>query len=131
MQLSFFLLADYAATDASRKLTIVGVFTTIHASAFPHGQPASIVLQLKPEAHDFDVDHKLRITFVDSDGREQFGWDSTLLVPRPSSLWPPTDVNITLRGIILPLAAEGDYKLLAFLDGDLLGEAPVYVYRRG
>ena len=106
-----------AAADYSGKLNILGAFDTIFASSFPATQPqCAVALRLVFQRIE-EGSHKLRMNFVDADGR--FVMPS---IDIPVDVVFPSDTSDLVRNFIfniqqLKFDSPGQYAIDIALDG--------------
>ncbi len=106
-----------AAADYSGKLNILGAFDTIFASSFPATHPqCAVALRLVFQRIE-EGSHKLRMNFVDADGR--FVMPS---IDIPVDVVFPSDTSDLVRNFIfniqqLKFDSPGQYAIDIALDG--------------
>lgn len=131
MELRFAHLADYAAADASGKLTIVGVFDIVwdglgkRPIPFP---PFYLVAQLEASIAE-GAEHTVEIRLVDDDERSVGGALSGTVHFRASGVGHPARGHLLLGfGPGFISAPElGDYHFRFFVDGHDIGALRVSV----
>ena len=131
MELRFAHLADYAAQDASGKLTIVGVFDAVldrlrvRPIPFPR---CTLVAKLTGSLGD-GPDHKLRIELRDPDERVVVTVIEGHVKFTPSGPGHPIGAQMILEfaSRALEVPEVGDYRFCFFLDEQQVGDLLVSV----
>lgn len=120
-----FTLCD-AATDAQRKLNILGAFNTFNAEDVPLTHPLCAVavrLRLSPEEKG---EHKFSLKFVDSEGKQ-------IIPPGEGKLnvsfkdFPTANANLVLILQNFKLDNFGNYFLKLLVDDKEIADFPFYV----
>lgn len=124
MQLDFAVLADYALVDQRGKLSVLGMFQHVWVPRFPAVHPRThLVLRVRGRRTEIG-NHDIKISFVDSDGRELLGGDGTVQFGEP-----PAGVIEMEAGAVLvfdvPLPKAGRYSFEIFLDGQSVAHVPL------
>lgn len=121
METLIFLTADYASTDASGKLNVLGAFNRIFAKEVPATHRSMyLVAKLGVDIGEFDIERELRILFVDEDGNELIGVKQGFTVPKPAT--PQRgEFNAILEIRDLPLEKYGRHEFRLLVNDDLKG----------
>lgn len=130
MEIPFAVVADDATVSIDNKLTINGIFDTIHAREFPALVPRMVfVFSLRAEFEDSEQEFDLRVRLVDEDGGRIFQGDTHLGVPRIEPGQRKT-INQVFRLQMVGFQRAGSYKFIVEArrgeDGppDLTSETP-------
>ena len=125
MNIQVAVLCD-AATDDNGKLNLLGAFDTIFAPQLPAVHPqCSVALRVTFMSGD-EGEHKLKLDFVDADGR------SIMPVEIPVTVALPDDAYFLTRNFIvniqqLKFAEAGLYSVDIRLDGESRANIPLQV----
>ena len=126
MDIQIAILCD-AATDTNGKLSILGTFDTIYTSQLPAVHPQCSIALRVTFGHEDEGQHKLRLNFVDADGRSIMpGIDIPVQVELPG------DSHFGTRNFIvniqqLKFENPGLYSIDMSLDGRPQGSIPLLV----
>ena len=130
VRLEFAALADYAASDASGKLTVVGIFDRIFAQQVPVVWP-DMVLLLRFRIHrsELGTAQKVLVKLATEDGRAlmQIEGDFTPGAKEGTTPLPESTVNHILRFQGLTLPAMGVYTFDVLINNTHVGGAQVAV----
>jgi hypothetical protein len=127
MNIQVAVLCD-AATDDRGKLNLLGAFDTIITPQLPAVHPqCSIALRITFSSED-EGEHKLRVSFVDADGRNVM----PPMPPIPVAVQLPEDTHFVTRNFIvniqqLKFAQPGLFSIDIFLDDDQKASVPLLV----
>ncbi|MCC7207014.1 MAG: hypothetical protein IT323_06890 [Anaerolineae bacterium] len=127
MELTFLVIADYATATPDGKLTLVGIFTEIRASAFParHGA-LHLVAQLLASPHEYGRQFALEFKLVDEDGQLVMSLPVSAQVPHGDKGQRVYLNNmVRLENIVFP--KPGRYEFAILVDHDLKGTLPFEV----
>lgn len=128
MNIQVAVLCD-AATDDNGKLNLLGAFDTIYAQHLPVTHPCAIALRFT-FGHEDEGERKLRLSFVDADGRSIM--PEVLEISVPVVL--PLDCHFGTRNFIihqaLRLENAGLYSIDLRLDGEPQTSIPLLVKQR-
>lgn len=124
MQVVLAALADYALVDQAGRLSVVGIFSQVWVQAFPaEHRRTHLVIRVIGKRTEIG-EHKIRIRFLDPDGRELFGGEGTFRFGEP-----PAGVTFVEAAVILaydlPLPKAGRYDVELALDGELSTHLPL------
>ena len=126
MKVEIFTLCD-AATDSSGKLNILGSFDHIHARETPITHPlCAIALKIR-FAKIEEGNHRLKITFVDADGKLVLPSLDASLAVRCGPDESTVAANVVLFIQQMKLQGFGEYEIDLAIDGRLEGSIPLYV----
>ena len=108
MHVDFAVLADYALIDQQGKLSVLGIFQHVWVAQFPAVHPRThLVLRVRGRRTEIG-EHRIRIRFVDGEGKELIGGEGTVQFGEP-----PAGVTEVEAGAVLvfdvPLAVPGTY----------------------
>lgn len=108
MHVDFAVLADYALIDQQGKLSVLGIFQHVWVAQFPAVHPRThLVLRVRGRRTEIG-EHRIRIRFVDTAGKELIGGEGTVQFGEP-----PAGVTEVEAGAVLvfdvPLAGPGAY----------------------
>ena len=126
MNIQVAVLCD-AATDDNGKLNLLGAFDTIFAPQLPAVHPqCSVALRVRFAAGE-EGDHKLKLNFVDADGK-------SLMPPieMPVTVAMPEDAHFVTRNFVvniqgLKFAEAGIYSVDVRLDDKSQAGIPLWV----
>jgi hypothetical protein len=126
MNIQVFVLCD-AATEESGKLNLLGAFDTIIAQQIPATHPQCSIALRVTFGHEDEGSHKLRLNFVDADGR--------FIMPGidlPAEVVLPGDSHFGTRNFIvtfqqLKFDLPGLYSIDVSLDGKPQASIPLLV----
>lgn len=127
MNVQVAVLCD-AATDDNGKLNLLGAFDTILTPQLPAVHPqCSIALRITFYQED-DGQHKLRVNFVDADGRSIMPNFPAL----PVQIVLPEETHFVTRNFIVNLQhikfdQPGLYSVDVFVDDDQIASIPLLV----
>src|ERR1700722_7103309 len=127
MKVEIFSLSDFASADAGGKLNIIGVFNTIFAGQLPAAQ-ALCVLAIRMRFERIEAGFKkLKIAFVDADGRAVMPVIDTQIHVQlpPDSPFATAHLCLTMQQIKLP--NFGEYSIDLAVDGKQEASTPLYV----
>lgn len=134
MEMRFAHLADYAATDAASKLTIVGIFDLLwdQLNARPIPFPPCYLVGSFAASVSEGSDHNLRIEFADADEKPVMDPVETKLSFRPFGPGYPLRAQFSLGFApgALKVPDLGDYHFRFIIDGDEVGRVAVSVAKR-
>ena len=127
MNIQVAVLCD-AATNEHEKLFLLGAFDTIYTSQLPAMHPQCSIALRVTFSHQEEGQHKLRLNFVDADGRPI--WPSTIDIPVQVVL--PGDSHFLTRNFVvniqqLKLENPGLYSIDISLDDHPQGSIPLLV----
>jgi Family of unknown function (DUF6941) len=108
VHVDFAVLADYALIDQQGKLSVLGIFQHVWVAQFPAVHPRThLVLRVRGRRTEIG-EHRIRIRFVDAEGKELIGGEGTVQFGEP-----PAGVTEVEAGAVLvfdvPLATAGTY----------------------
>jgi len=123
VKVDFAVLADYALIDQQGKLSVLGIFQHVWVAQFPAVHPRThLVLRVRGRRTEIG-DHRIRIRFLDAEGKELIGGEGTVQFGEP-----PAGVTEVEAGAVLvfdvPLAAAGTY-LFEITLGDSILTVPL------
>ena len=125
MEPAILLVADYAALDASGKLTIVGVFNKIFANKFPVKHPSLYVtIRFVSDLDETGQDRTLEVFLVDQDYNRI--WSSPVIsfkVERPQS-GEVAEFTPIIALQQLEFQKAGRYEFKVKVDADIRGSIP-------
>jgi hypothetical protein len=96
MNIQVAVLCD-AATDDNGKLNLLGAFDTIYTQQLPAVHPQCSIALRVTFSHEDEGEHKLRLDFVDADGRSIVPG----VIPIPVNLVLPSDSHFGTRNFIV------------------------------
>jgi len=129
MRVVFGLIADSAEISEHGKLNIMGVFSSIRASAFPAVHPKMcLVIRFEVLSVEFGVEKDLRIALVGPSGKEAVAVEGKFKVnlDDPSATIPlmvEHDQIIQWNDVTFPEA--GGYAFHVLVQGDPKGSVPL------
>ena len=108
MHVDFAVLADYALIDQQGKLSVLGIFQHVWVASFPAVHPRThLVLRVRGRRTEIG-EHRIRIRFVDEEGKELMGGEGTVQFGEP-----PAGITEVEAGAVLvfdvPLPHPGAY----------------------
>lgn len=117
MQIVLASLADYALVDQQGRLSVIGIFSQVWVAQFPaEHRRTHLVIRVIGRRTEIG-EHRIRIRFLDPDGRELFGGEGTFRFGEP-----PAGVTFVEAAVILaydlPLPRPGRYDVELTLDAD-------------
>lgn len=117
MQIVLASLADYALVDQQGRLSVIGIFSQVWVSQFPaEHRRTHLVIRVIGRRTEIG-EHRIRIRFLDPDGRELLGGEGTFRFGEP-----PAGVTFVEAAVILaydlPLPRAGRYDVELTLDAD-------------
>lgn len=121
------LLVDSANVSQEGKLNLLGIFDNIRSAQFPALHPSvALVFTLTGESGDIGSPHKLKVDFVNADGKSflkiegevRFGKTSPGVKPRANQI-------INING--LPLEKPGKYEFKIIINGEERASIPLDV----
>jgi hypothetical protein len=127
MKVEIFKLCDFAQTDSVGKLTIVGIFDVIYAKEIPaaHGLCA-LAIEMRFERNE-DGLKKIKISFIDADGKSIMPAIETQLVVRIA----PNEVHAKLQAVVLipqlTIPKFGEYSIDLVIDEQQVTSTSVFV----
>jgi hypothetical protein len=125
MEPAILLVADYAAIDASGKLTVVGVFNKIFARKFPAKHPLLYVtIRFVAELGETERERTLEVFLVDQDYNKI--WNSPALkfrMERPAS-GEVAEFTPIVALQQLEFQKPGKYVFKVRVDNDIVGSIP-------
>jgi hypothetical protein len=126
MEVEIFALCD-AATDYAGKLNILGTFDAVRARQFPVAFPhCAVALRLRFE-HIEEGEHRVRMNFVDEDGRAIVpSLDNSLTVQFPTEE-PSICANMVLNINGMKFEKPGRYAIDLAIDGRHERSLPINV----
>ena len=126
MKIELFTLCD-AATDSGGKLNILGSFDHIFAKKIPATHPLCAIAVKIRFSRIEEGNHRLRVTFADTDGKLVLpGLDATLVIRlRPEDSTVAANVVLVIQKIKLEIF--GEYTIDLAIDGRHEGSIPLYV----
>jgi hypothetical protein len=127
MELLTILAADYANVASGDKLNVMGIFSTIHALAFPAKQQSMfIVIKLGADLGEYGQQRVLTVKFMDDDGNLLNEVTCPFNVPRAKGgVRPEINFILGFNGIVFPRA--GHYQFSALVDKDVKGSLSLVV----
>ena len=119
MHVDFAVLADYALIDQQGKLSVLGIFQHVWVASFPAVHPRThLVLRVRGRRTEIG-EHRIRIRFVDDDGKELMGGEGTVQFGEP-----PAGITEVEAGAVLvfdvPLPHPGSYAFEIGLNESML-----------
>ncbi len=128
MQLTMLLAADYATVDASRKLNILGVFSTIYARQFPVRHPSMhLVVKFQPSVDECGDTRKIRVVLMNPDQQEMLQLSGDLGIPSARLGQSPPEVVAVLGFTNLEFLEPGTYTFKVFLEKEYKGELEIHL----
>jgi len=126
MNIQVAVLCD-AATNDNEKLYLLGAFDTIYTQQLPAVHPQCSIALRVTFGHEDEGEHKLRLNFVDADGRA--------IMPSmdiPVQVVLPGDLHFGTRNFVvniqqLKFENPGLYSIDVALDGQPQGSIPLLV----
>ncbi len=115
---SIIICDDIYRDERTKKLVIVGTFSTIQPITFPHHQKLHILMTLTNGNGEYDV--ALRVVHEESD-------QAVVEVRGPMKIDTPlriTEINVPM---VVPLTAAGKYWVEVISDGEILAQRPFIV----
>ena len=128
MKTEIFTLCD-AATEAGSKLNLLGSFDHIHARETPVTHPLCAIAIKIRFAKIEEGNHRLKITFVDADGKLVLPSLDASIAVRCGDDESTVAANVVLCIQQLKLQSFGEYSIDLAIDGRLEGSIPLYVKR--
>lgn len=127
MEVQLLQVADYASTSEDGKLSIMGIFSRIKASAFPatHAEMV-VVVQFSVPPAEYGRKFNVVIKLIDEDGQEIF--PQTNLdqeAKRGHGFRVPNTIIAKLCGVTFQ--KSGIYEVSVLVDGDTKGSVPFEV----
>src|SRR6185369_4714003 len=127
MNIQVAVLCD-AATDDNGKLNLLGAFDTIYTQQLPAVHPQCSIALRVTFSHEDEGEHKLRLDFVDADGRSIVPG----VIPIPVNLVLPSDSHFGTRNFIvniqqLKFENPGLYSIDVSSDGQPQASIPLLV----
>jgi hypothetical protein len=119
MHVDFAVLADYALIDQQGKLSVLGIFQHVWVASFPAVHPRThLVLRVRGRRTEIG-EHRIRIRFVDDEGKELMGGEGTVQFGEP-----PAGITEVEAGAVLvfdvPLPRSGAYAFEIGLNENVL-----------
>jgi len=119
MHVDFAVLADYALIDQQGKLSVLGIFQHVWVASFPAVHPRThLVLRVRGRRTEIG-EHRIRIRFVDDEGKELMGGEGTVQFGEP-----PAGITEVEAGAVLvfdvPLPHPGAYAFEIGLNENVL-----------
>ena len=126
MEVEIFALCD-AATDSMGKLNILGAFDRINLRQVPAVYPhCAVALRIRFERIE-EGDHRVRINFVDADGKSLLpGVDGNITVRFPEDV-QSVCANLVLNINGLKFERPGPYSIDLAIDGRQERSLPIHV----
>lgn len=128
MKIMLLLTADYASLEsASGKLNVIGAFSNIWASKFPHvHKRLALVVKVRAELGDHHNERILGIDMVDEDENRLFHISGPFQFPQNNKgLLGEHYVVLELNN--LKFIQPGIYNFVVYVDGERLGGTPIDV----
>ena len=117
MHVDFAVLADYALIDQQGKLSVLGIFQHVWVASFPAVHPRThLVLRVRGRRTEIG-EHRIRIRFVDDEGKELMGGEGTVQFGEP----PAGVVDVEAGAVLVfdvPLPRPGQFAFEIALDGE-------------
>jgi hypothetical protein len=122
MILKILAVADYATIDEiTKKLNILGIFSTIFAREFPaRHRRLVVVAKIAAELSDTAEERKLTITLCDDDKVELVQFEASFSIPHDTSGIRP-DFNFVWEINLLEFPHAGHYQIAVEVDDVELG----------
>ena len=125
MRVEVFCLCDYAAVDASRKLTVLGIFDSIRTATLPATHPmCAIAGKIRFETADAGV-KQIKIHFRDPQGDDVISPIETQ--PEVRSELPTASAQIAVLISGLRLLFGGPHSIDLEVEGTRVASTPLYV----
>ncbi|MBN1867338.1 hypothetical protein JW916_08600 [Candidatus Sumerlaeota bacterium] len=126
MEVEIFALCD-AAADYGGKLNLLGTFDTVRAQQFPTARPhCAVALRMRFERVE-EGEHRIRINFVDGDGKPIIpNLDSKLTVRFPPEV-SSVCANMVLAINGMKFDRPGHYSIDLGVDGRYEKSLPIHV----
>lgn len=127
MQLTLFVIADYANITENGKLNVMGIFSEIYASRFPARHSSmQLVIKFRGELGEYGDQRNLVIQLHAPDGQIITTVSGMVEIPPPHD-GRKSEVNaiVALNNVVFP--APGPYQFVVKIDRDYKGESTVYV----
>lgn len=133
MQVDFAALADYAAPDASGKLTVVGIFDEIYAQQAPVIWPSMVLLlRFRIKRSELGESQKMVVKLMGEDGDILFQIDGEFTAQAQGEIQhrPEGTMNQILQIGGLKLPRFGAYSFEILLNNTAVASVPLYVRSR-
>jgi hypothetical protein len=127
VKLELFALCDYARSEPTGKLYVIGVFDHFFAPAEPAQMPPSAIASRMRFSQDEAGTHAMRVSFMDSDGVKMIpdiGLQMNVQLP-PGESTVTANLVVIMPQINLP--RFGEYSIDLAVDSRHEGSFPLYV----
>lgn len=128
MKVEIFALCDYASTDASGKVNLLGIFDFIAAPTLPVTLNLCAVVARFRFTHADEGVKSVKITLVDKDGEMIMPALETQIPVRIASDTPTATAQVVSTIMQLRLPNYGEYTLELTIDGRQETSCPLYVF---
>lgn len=126
MKVEIFNLCDYASSDMSGKMTMVGVFDSVYVRNIPILiMYCSLAVRVRFEKHEEGI-KRLTAKIVDSDGLEIVPPTETIVQVQVPPEWTTATAQIVAMLPQLQLPHFGEYLVVLDIDGRLEATTPLY-----
>jgi hypothetical protein len=127
MKVEIFSLCDFASTDITGKLNVIGIFDTINAREVPatHGLCA-LAVRIRFDKIEEGL-KKLKVSFIDSDGNPVMAaveMQIQVLIPSPLQ---QANVQVVFLIPQIKFLNFGEYEIALAIDGRQEGSTPISV----
>lgn len=128
MELSLFVVADYANVTKEGKLNVMGIFNRINSYQFPAAHPEMFVIaHLTASPAEYNTTRKLTIKLLNEDATEEVvNWSTTITVPQGTG-GRRVDSNHILKLQTIVFKEPGTYQLSLLVDQNEEGSMPLFV----
>jgi hypothetical protein len=125
------VLADSANVSQEGKLNLLGIFENIQARQFPVTHPSlALVFIITGDSGDVGSPHKLKVDFVNADGKSFLKVEGDIQFQKaPSGAKPRANQIINING--LPIEKPGRYEFKIIINGEERTSVPVDVLQVG
>ena len=127
MKVEVFSLCDFASADAGGKLNVIGIFDTIYAPNVPvtHGFCA-LALRVRFD-HVEEGNKKLKLSFIDSDGKPVMQSIETVLPVRMAANGSSASAQLVSIMSQISFPNFGEYAIELAIDGRQEASTPLFV----
>ena|SRR5258706_8077741 len=129
MELTLFVVADYANITNDNKINIIGIFNRILAEEFPAAHRSLyLVAQLAASSAEANLSFTLEVQMVGKDDQKIFSLSNTTVVPE-STDGSPIALNVIIQIVDILIPESGTYPILLLVNEQIIGSLNIVAVR--